>query len=93
MKKVHHHQPTHYHSSTTVVPNPVPGQQQAVIVTHPASIPSFVPGAMPQYNPNHFFPMQQQPTHHAHGHQYPYPHPTQHHHDHTHSNSNTHGHF
>ncbi|MBL7525110.1 hypothetical protein [Legionella bononiensis] len=92
MKKVHYHQPTHHHSSTTVVPNPVPGQQPAVIVTQPAPIPRFVPGAMAQYNPNHFFPMQQHPMQHVHGHQYP--HPTQHHHDdHAHSNSNTHGHF
>lgn len=85
MKKV----PTHYNQPNTVVHNPVPVQQHVVVTTQ-APIQPFMPGYMPQYNPNQFFPMQ--PTH-QHGHQHQHQHDHGHQHGHGPSVPNMHGHY
>lgn len=84
MKKVHGHTPSHYNqSSTTVVTNPLPGHPTAG-ARQPVPMQPFIPGYVPhQYNPNQFFPMQQQAAPHHHSHDP---------HVHSHGFGNMHGH-
>lgn len=85
--KVHRHPQSPYNQQTTtvVVTHPQPG----AVVTPPIPIQGFIPGYVPhQYNPNQFFPMQQQQ---------PAPHYHDHHHGHDphvhgHGYGNMHGH-